>query len=343
MGQKVHPHGFRVGVIKDWDSRWYARPDKVGDLIVEDYNIRKYLKALLFSAGIPRIEIERDNARVRIFIHCSRPGQIIGKGGADIENLRLKMEKRIGKPVALSIIEVKNADSNAQLVAESIAQKLEKRIGFRRAMKNAMQRAMRLGVRGIKVMVAGRLGGAEIARSETYHEGTIPLQTLRADIDYGFAEAATTYGRIGVKVWIYNGEILNQTLRTTPRTMDTTRPPRERSDRRDNRSSGNRDGNRSGGYNNNNSNRSGGYNNNRSGGTGSSGGSTGGYNNNRSGGYQGGSGSGGSTGGYNNNRSSGYQGSNPRPLTPNTNTRPATPAAPAAPAPAQTPDEGGTN
>jgi small subunit ribosomal protein S3 len=247
MGQKVNPHGFRVGVIKDWDSRWFARADKVGDLIVEDYNIRKYLKGLLFSAGVPKIEIERDNAKVKIFIHCSRPGVIIGKGGQEIEKLRLDMEKRIGKPVSISIVEVKNPDTDAQLVAESIAAKLEKRIGFRRAMKNAMSRAMRLGVRGIKVMVAGRLGGAEIARSETYHEGTIPLQTLRADIEYGFAEAATTYGRIGVKVWIYNGEILSQTLRTTPRTMDTTRPPKERrNDRGGDR--GNRGGNR-GGYN----------------------------------------------------------------------------------------------
>ncbi|MDR1065544.1 MAG: 30S ribosomal protein S3, partial [Oscillospiraceae bacterium] len=252
MGQKVHPHGFRVGVIKDWDSRWYARADKVGDLVVEDYKIREYLKKLLFSAGIPRIEIERDSAKVRIFIHCSRPGVIIGKGGTEIERLRAVMEQRIGKPVAISIVEVKNPDANAQLVAESIAQRLEKRIGHRRAMKNAMGRAMRLGVRGIKVMVSGRLGGAEIARSETYHEGTIPLQTLRADIEYGFAEteASKTYGRIGVKVWIYNGEILSQTLRTTPRTMDLSRPPRERNDRRDrDRRDNNRGGgNRSGGY-----------------------------------------------------------------------------------------------
>ena len=252
MGQKVNPHGFRVGVIKDWDSRWYAREDKVGDLIVEDYNIRKYLKELLFSAGVPKIEIERDNAKVRIFIHCSRPGVVIGKGGAEIEKLRLEVEKRIGKPVALSIVEVKNPDTNAQLIAEGIAAKLEKRIGFRRAMKNAMSRAMRLGVRGIKVMVSGRLGGAEIARSETYHEGTIPLQTLRADIEYGFAEAATTYGRIGVKIWVYNGEVLTQTLRTTPRTMDVSRPPRERRDRGDRRGGYNRGGGGQGGggYNN---------------------------------------------------------------------------------------------
>ena len=242
MGQKVNPHGFRVGVIKDWDSRWYAREDKVGDLVVEDYNIRKYLKELLFAAGVPKIEIERDNAKVRILIHCSRPGIVIGKGGAEIEKISMDVEKRIGKPVALSIIEVKNPDTNAQLIAEGIAQKLEKRIGFRRAMKNAMSRAMRLGVRGIKVMVSGRLGGAEIARSEAYHEGTIPLQTLRADIEYGFAEAATTYGRIGVKVWVYNGEILSQTLRTTPRTMDLSRPPRERRDRGDRSDRGDRGG-----------------------------------------------------------------------------------------------------
>jgi len=249
MGQKVNPHGFRVGVIKDWDSRWYARADKVGDLIVEDYNIRKYLKELLFSAGVPRIEIERDNAKVKIFIHCSRPGVVIGKGGSDIEKLRMDVEKRIGKPVALSIVEVKNPDTNAQLIAEGIAAKLEKRIGFRRAMKNAMSRAMRLNVRGIKVMVSGRLGGAEIARSETYHEGTIPLQTLRADIEYGFAEAATTYGRIGVKVWVYNGEILSQTLRTTPRTMDVSKPPRERRDRGDRGGRSDRPQGDRGGYN----------------------------------------------------------------------------------------------
>ncbi len=243
MGQKVNPHGLRVGVIKDWDSRWYARNEKVGDLIVEDYNIRKFLKKTLYGAGVPKIEIERDNAKVKIYIHCSRPGVVIGKGGAEIEKLRLQMEKMIGKPVALNIIEVKQPDINAQLVAENIAQQLEKRISFRRAMKNAMSRAMRLGVRGIKVACSGRLGGAEIARSESYHEGTIPLQTLRADIEYGFAEAATTYGRIGVKVWIYKGEVLNQTLRTTPRTMDTSKPY-DRKDRRDNRR---RDNNRQGG------------------------------------------------------------------------------------------------
>ena len=227
MGQKVNPHGLRVGVIKDWDSRWYARNEKVGDLLVEDHKIREYLKKTQYGAGIPKIEIERDNAKVRVYLHCARPGVVIGKGGADIEKLRLNLEKMIGKSVALNIVEVKNIDMNAQLVAENIAQQLEKRIGFRRAMKNAM----------------GRLGGAEIARVEHYHDGTIPLQTLRADIDYGFAEAATTYGRIGVKVWVYKGEVLTQTLRTTPRTLDT-KNFKERPPRRDNR----RDGDRKGGF-----------------------------------------------------------------------------------------------
>ncbi len=235
MGQKVNPHGLRVGVIKDWDSRWYARDDKVGDLLVEDHKIRNYLKKRLYEAGVPKIEIERDSAKVKIFLHCSRPGLVIGKGGQEIEKLRTDVEKLIGKTVAISIIEVKNPDTDAQLVAESIAQQLEKRVSYRRAMKNAMSRAMRMGVRGIKIKLSGRIGGAEIARNESYHEGTIPLQTLRADIEYGFAEAATTYGRIGVKVWIYKGEILSSTLRTTPRTMDTSRPPRERRDRRDDR------------------------------------------------------------------------------------------------------------
>ena len=232
MGQKVNPHGLRVGVIKDWDSRWYAREDKVGDLIVEDYKIREYLKKTLYSAGVPTIEIERDSAKVRIYIHCSRPGVVIGKGGAEIERLRQEVEKLIGKPVALSIVEVRTPDTNAQLVAESIAQQLEKRIGFRRAMKNAMGRAMRAGAKGIKCCCSGRLGGREIAGVEHYHEGTIPLQTIRADIEYGFAEAATTFGRIGVKVWIYKGEVLTQTLRTTPRTLDTTKPYEERRERR---------------------------------------------------------------------------------------------------------------
>ncbi len=259
MGQKVNPHGLRVGVIKDWDSRWYARNEKVGDLIVEDYNIRKFLKKTLYSAGVPTIEIERDSNKVRIYIHCSRPGVVIGKGGAEIEKLQAQVSKMIGKPVALSIVEVRTPDTNAQLVAENIASQLERRIGFRRAMKNSIGRAMRMGAKGIKVMCGGRLGGAEIARSECYHEGTIPLQTLRADIDYGFAEAATTYGRIGVKVWIYKGEVLSQTLRTTPRTMDLSKPQERRRDRRDDRRGGyNRD--RQGGYNRDNNRQGGGYN-----------------------------------------------------------------------------------
>ena len=245
MGQKVNPHGLRVGVIKDWDSRWYAKNELVGDLLVEDKKIRDYLKKTLYGAGIPKIEIERDNAKVRIYLHCARPGVVIGKGGEEIKAIEAKLVKMIGKPVDLKIVEVRNTDMNAQLVAENIAQQLEKRIGFRRAMKNAMGRAMRAGARGIKTCCSGRLGGAEIARTEHYHDGTIPLQTLRADIDYGFAEAATTYGRIGVKVWIYKGEVLTQTLRTTPRTLDT-KNFKERSDRprRDRR-----DGDRKGGVN----------------------------------------------------------------------------------------------
>ena len=257
MGQKVNPHGFRVGVIKDWDSRWYARNEKVGDLIVEDQKIRKFLKKTLYATGVPRIEIERDNSVVRIYLHCARPGMILGKDATEVDRLRQQVEKMIGKPTQLNIVEVKRneVDTTAQLVAENIAQQLEKRTSFRRAMKNAIGRSMRSGAKGIKVMLAGRLNGAEIARSETYHEGTIPLQTLRADIDYGFAEAATTYGRIGIKVWIYKGEVLSQTLRTTPRTIDLSKPYRERNDRRrrDGRGRGgynrNRDNNRSGGYN----------------------------------------------------------------------------------------------
>lgn len=254
MGQKVNPHGLRVGVIKDWDSRWYARNDKVGDLLVEDYNIRKDLKKRLYSAGIAKIEIERSNARVKINLHCSRPGVVIGKGGQEIEKLRLELEQKLGKAVSLNIVEIRSPDLNAQLVAENIAAQLEKRISFRRAMKQAMQRATRLGAKGIKCACGGRLGGAEIARTECYHEGTIPLQTIRADIEYGFAEAATTYGRVGVKVWIYKGEILSQSLRTTPRTMDLNKRDDRRRDRRDGDRRGRggynrdrRDGNRQGG------------------------------------------------------------------------------------------------
>ncbi len=232
MGQKVNPHGLRVGVIKGWDSRWYAKDELFGDLLVEDYKIRKYLKKTLYAAGVPQIEIERTNANVRIIIHCAKPGMIVGKGGADIQKLEQDLTVMIGKPTKVSIIEVKSPDLNAQLVAENIASQLERRISFRRAMKQAMARAMRLGAKGIKTTVSGRLGGAEIARTEHYHEGTIPLQTLRADIEYGFAEADTTYGRIGVKVWIYKGEILTGGPR-----QSTVEAPTRRNDRRDRRNS----------------------------------------------------------------------------------------------------------
>ncbi|MGI6038877.1 MAG: 30S ribosomal protein S3 [Clostridiales bacterium] len=238
MGQKVNPHGLRVGIIRDWDSRWYASDEKVGDLLYEDYKIRTYLKETLYSAGVPKIEIERDSARVRIFLHTARPGMVIGRGGSEIEKLRAKLEKMLGKPVSLNIVEIRSPDLNAQLVAENIASQLEKRISYRRAMKQAMGRAMRQGARGIKTNVSGRLGGAEIARSEHYHEGTIPLQTLRADIDYGFAEAKTTYGRIGVKVWIYKGEVLQTSGRKLTRSLEPQRPRSDR--RRDRRQGGNR-------------------------------------------------------------------------------------------------------
>ena len=216
MGQKVNPHGLRVGVIKDWDSRWFAKDNAFGDTLVEDYKIRKFLKKTLFEAGVPRIEIERDATKIRIHIHCSRPGIVIGKGGDEIEKLKAQVEKMVNKGkteklnVFINVVEVKQPDKNAQLVAENIAAQLVNRVSFRRAMKQAIGRAMKLGARGIKVQVSGRVGGAEIARTEHYHEGTIPLQTLRADIDYGFAEADTTYGKIGVKVWIYTGEVLQE-------------------------------------------------------------------------------------------------------------------------------------
>ena len=214
MGQKVHPHGLRVGVIKDWDSKWYADKKSFGDNLVEDYNIRKYLKKSLFSAGISKIEIERNDDKVRVHIHTAKPGILIGKQGAEKEKIQAKVEKLIGKNVIIDIVEVRNADVDAQLAAENIASQLERRISFRRAMKQVMQRAMKMGAKGIKTCCSGRLGGAEIARSEHYHEGTIPLQTLRADIDYGFYEADTTYGKIGVKVWIYKGEVLNAARKT---------------------------------------------------------------------------------------------------------------------------------
>ena len=219
MGQKVHPHGLRVGVIKDWDSRWFAKDNAFGDILVEDYKLRKFLKQNLFLAGVPRIEIERNANKVRINIHCAKPGMVIGKGGAGIDKLRVDCENLINKgkkeknTVALNIVEVKQPDLNAQLVAENIASQLERRVSFRRALKQSIGNAMKRGAKGIKTAVSGRLGGAEIARTEHYHEGTIPLQTIRADIDYGFAEAHTTYGRIGVKVWIYRGEVLHDVKR----------------------------------------------------------------------------------------------------------------------------------
>lgn len=208
MGQKVNPHGLRVGVIKDWDSRWFADDKTFGDTLVSDYKLRKYLKEKLCSAGVPKIEIERTPQNVKVLIHCAKPGVVIGRGGAEIEKLRLEIEKLVGKPALVNVAEVKSPDLDAQLVAESIAAQLEKRIAFRRAMKQAIGRTMRLGAKGIKISCGGRLNGAEIARTEHYHEGTIPLQTIRADIDYGFAEANTTYGKIGIKCWIYKGEIL---------------------------------------------------------------------------------------------------------------------------------------
>ena len=210
MGQKVNPHGLRVGVIKDWNSKWYANKADFADNLVEDNKIRDFVKKELYAAGISKIEIERAAKRVKLNIYTAKPGVVIGKGGAGIEALKAKVVKLVdGKNVLINIVEIKNADADAQLMAESIAQQLEKRNSFRRAMKQTIQRAMKKNeVKGVKTACSGRLGGAEIARTEQYHEGTIPLQTLRADIEYGFAEADTTYGKIGVKVWVYNGEVL---------------------------------------------------------------------------------------------------------------------------------------
>ncbi|MBC8529850.1 30S ribosomal protein S3 [Christensenellaceae bacterium NSJ-44] len=208
MGQKVHPHGLRVGVIKNWDTRWFADSKKFADNLIEDYKLREFLKERLFAAGISKIEIERAATKISANIYTAKPGIIIGRGGSGVDATRKAVEKYIGKPVHLNIVEVKNPDTDAQLVAENIAAQLERRISFRRAMKSTLGRAMKAGAKGIKTKVSGRLGGADIARSEGYHDGSVPLQTLRADIDYGFAEAKTTYGRIGVKVWIYKGEVL---------------------------------------------------------------------------------------------------------------------------------------
>ena len=232
MGQKINPTGLRIGVIKDWESRWYAKKSDFGDTLVEDYELREYLLETLAPAGVPKVEIERTAKRVRINIHVAKPGMVIGRGGAEIEKLKATIEKKLGKEVSLNIIEIKNPDVNAQLVAESIASQLERRISFRRALKQAIGRAMKLGAKGIKCQVSGRLGGAEIARSETYKEGTIPLQTIRADIDYGFAEAKTTYGRIGVKTWIYTGEVLQVS------NNEKRERPQRRRPRRDNREGG---------------------------------------------------------------------------------------------------------
>ncbi len=244
MGQKVNPHGLRVGVIKDWDSRWFADKKHFGDTLVEDYNLREFIKKSLYAAGIARIEIERLPEKVRIHIHCAKPGLIIGRGGTEIDKLRANIEKRIGKSVAINIIEIKNMDMSAQLVAEKIALDLENRVSFRRAMKGSIGRTMKSGAKGIKIKCGGRLGGAEIARSECYHEGTIPLQTIRADIDYGFAEANTTYGRIGIKVWIYKGEILKgdaaKAAANKERYERKNDRPRDNKRRRDDRNGGDR-------------------------------------------------------------------------------------------------------
>ena len=230
MGQKVNPHGLRVGVIKNWDSRWFAKDEVFGDTLVSDYKIREYLKNELQKAGVPKIEIERDSHRVRVFIHCAKPGLVIGRGGEQIEKYKAQLEKMVGMPVALNVVEVKQPDLVAQLVAENISAQLENRVAFRRAMKMAIRNTMRLGAKGIKITCSGRLGGAEIARAEHYHEGTIPLQTLRADIDYGFWEANTTYGKIGVKVWIYRGEVLNEVNRPAVKNARG-----DRRDRKDNK------------------------------------------------------------------------------------------------------------
>ena len=232
MGQKVSPHGLRVGVIKGWSSVWYAKNKDLANFLYEDYKLRKFLKKNLSSAGVPEIKIERDSSKIKVHIHCSKPGIVIGKGGTEIEKLKEKCEKVFKKPIFINIVEVKSPEKDAQLIAENIAIQLEKRISYKRAMKQAIGKAMRLGAKGVKVRVAGRLNGAEIARAEHYHEGTIPLQTIRADIDYGFSEANTTYGKIGIKVWLYKGEVLKRTF--APRTFkDNAHKKREFLPRKD--------------------------------------------------------------------------------------------------------------
>ncbi|MDR0903032.1 MAG: 30S ribosomal protein S3 [Ruminococcus sp.] len=316
MGQKINPHGLRVGIIKDWDSRWYANKQTFGDTLVSDYNIREYLKKQLYKAGCPKIEIERMGDKIKINIWAAKPGMVVGQKGDNIAKLRVAVEKMTGKAVSLNIVEVKSPDMNAQLVAENIAAQLENRISFRRAMKQAIGRSMKLGAKGIKTRVSGRLGGAEIARAESYHEGTIPLQTIRADIDYGFAEAKTGYGKIGVKVWIYKGEVLKGDMsaeRLRALQEMSSRPKRERPDRGERgdrggnrRTFGRTDGGQGGG----------GFNRGGQGGQGGQGGS-------RPGGFN----RAGSQGGAGGNRPYNARPNTPRPSTP----RPATPA-PAAPA-----------
>jgi len=249
MGQKVNPHGLRVGIIKDWDSVWYAEKD-VSKFILEDYNIRKFLDKELEKASVSRIVIKRTSDKVKVYLHTATPGMVIGRNGQAIVELTEKTKKFTEKEVDINILEIKRRELDAKLVAEDIAQQLEDRVTFRRAMKQAMTRTMKMGAKGIKTAVSGRLGGADIARTEHYHEGTIPLQTLRADIDYGFAEADTTYGKLGVKVWIYKGEVLPGKARITE-TTEVPKEPRENRDNRDNRDNRNRRNNR-GGHNRNN-------------------------------------------------------------------------------------------
>lgn len=228
MGQKVNPHGLRVGIIRDWDSRWYADKKTFNEYLVEDFKIRKYIKEKLYIAGISRIEIERAASKVKVSIHTSKPGMVIGRGGSGVEELRIAIEKMTNKSVVINVEEIKIAELDAQLVAENIASQLERRVTFRRAMKQSIQRTMRFGAKGIKTQVAGRLGGADMARTESYSEGSIPLQTLRADIDYGMAEADTTYGKVGVKVWLYKGEVL-----PTKKTDDNKKDDKKRSSKID--------------------------------------------------------------------------------------------------------------
>lgn len=245
MGQKVNPNGFRVGVIRDWNTRWYANKKDFANFLVEDKKIRDYLKNKYFEAGIAKIDIARAANKVTVSIHTARPGMLIGKGGVGVDAIKAELNALVNRSVNINIIEVRNPDANAQLVAENIAAALEKRTSFRRAMKQSLGRAMKAGAKGIKIKCGGRLGGAEIARTEGYNEGSTPLQTIRADIEYGFTEAKTAYGRIGVKVWIYKGEVLSQTAHH-PRTMDTTKPYQERRDRRPRRDGDRRGGNRGG-------------------------------------------------------------------------------------------------